>query len=255
MEKYEITRVFPDREEIVNDLVTKEIPLTIYVNDKEIVTLLASPGELVELAAGFVYTSDFISDFNQILKITQNTQRWTVSIQLKDGEFDPNLAFRRILTSGCGHGTLIYKTADFLNRSKSISKIKVHRDQVFHLMADFQSKSTEFKKTGAVHSAALADVNRIVIVREDIGRHNTIDKVLGYSLMNNIDLTDKMILSSGRVSSEILLKIQKTQIGMIISRSAPTDQAIQHAEDCDITLIGFARGKRMNVYSGMHRIK
>ena len=210
MKKYEITRVFPDREEIVNDLVTKEIPLTIYVNDKEIVTLLASPGEFVELAAGFVYTSGFISDFNQILKITQNTQRWTVSIQLKDGEFDPNLAFRKILTSGCGRGTLIYKTADFLNRCTS--KIKIHRDQVFPLMADFQSKSTEFKKTGAVHSAALADVNRIIIVREDIGRHNTIDRVLGYSLMNNIDLTDKMILSSGRVSSEILQKIQKTQI-------------------------------------------
>ena len=121
-------------------------------------------------------------------------------------------------------------------------------------MADFQNRSIGFKETGGVHSAGLANTHQILVIREDIGRHNTIDKILGYSLANSIDLSDKIILSSGRVSSEILLKIQKTQIGVVISRSAPTDQAIKHAEDCDLTLIGFVRGRRMNVYSGIHRI-
>ena len=232
MEKFEITRVYSDREEKLVDFVTEEVPLTIYVNDQEVVTILASPTDLTELAVGFVYTSGFITDFDQITKITQDTKRWTVSLQLRDGQFDSDQAFRR----------------------KNTSNIRIHRDQVYQLMAEFQNRSIGFKETGGVHSAGLADIHQILVIREDIGRHNTIDKILGYSLMNNCDLSDKMILSSGRISSEILLKIQKTQIGVIITRGAPTDQAVKHAQECDITLIGFVRGRRMNVYNGMDRI-
>ena len=254
MEKFEITRVYSDREEKLVDFVTEEVPLTIYVNDQEVVTILASPTDLTELAVGFVYTSGFITDFDQITKITEDTKRWTVSLQLRDGQFDSDQAFRRIFTSGCGRGTLIYKTVDLFCRRKNTSNIRIHRDQVYQLMAEFQNGSIGFKETGGVHSAGLADIHQILVIREDIGRHNTIDKILGYSLMNNCDLSDKMILSSGRISSEILLKIQKTQIGVIITRGAPTDQAVKHAQECDITLIGFVRGRRMNVYNGMDRI-
>jgi len=254
VEKYEITRIYSGKEEKVVDLIAQEVPLTIYVNDKEIVTLLASPGELTELAVGFLFTSGFIKSFDQIEKITQDNQRWSVSVQLKDRQFDTDLGFKRMVTSGCGRGTLFYKAVGLIQRSKSTSKIAIHRDQVFRLMTDFQSRSIGFKQTGGVHSAALADGDNIIVVREDIGRHNAVDKVLGFSLMNNIALGDKIILSSGRVSSEIVLKILKTKICLIISRSAPTNQAINHAKDSGITLIGFARGRRMNVYNERSRI-
>ena len=251
-----VTRVFPDKVEKVVDVIAQEVPLTIYVNEKEMVTLLASPDELTELAVGFMISSGFINSFDQIEMISQDSQRWTVSVALKDKQFDADSVFKRMYTSGCGRGILFYKAADLSQRGKSkLTSIKtIHRDQVFGLMADFQSLSIGFKETGGVHSAALADSDHILVVREDIGRHNAIDKILGFSLINNIDLNDKIVLSSGRVSSEILLKIKKTGIDTIISRSAPTNQAINHARDSGIMLIGFVRGKRMNIYSGWNRI-
>jgi FdhD protein len=121
-------------------------------------------------------------------------------------------------------------------------------------MKAFHKRSLGYRETGGVHSAALAEKDNILIVREDIGRHNTVDKILGYAMLNSINLSDKVILISGRISSEIVLKTIKTKIPMIVSRSAPTDQAVEHARDSNITLIGFVRGQRMNVYSGLGRI-
>ena len=122
------------------------------------------------------------------------------------------------------------------------------------MMHDFQGSSPEFQDTGGVHSAALADGSRILHVREDIGRHNAVDKLIGAAIIKGMSLQDKIVLSSGRISSDIVLKIRKTAISTIVSRSAPTNQAVNHARAADITLVGFARGKRMNVYSGERRI-
>ncbi len=254
MEKFEIFRIFSDKEEKIVDIVAQEVPFTIYVNDKELVTLLASPADLVELAVGFLFTSGLILSFDEIKRATTDSQRWTVYLQLKDKKIDSYLIFKRMFTSGCGRGTLFYNAVDFIHRNKPRSRIAIDRNQVFRMMNDFQTRSSGFKETGGVHSAALADCKNILIIREDIGRHNAIDKILGYALMNHIDLKEKILLSSGRVSSEVLLKIQKTDIPIIISQSAPTNQAIKHAENARITLIGFVRGQRMNVYCGKERI-
>ncbi|MFH2138551.1 MAG: formate dehydrogenase accessory sulfurtransferase FdhD [Candidatus Omnitrophota bacterium] len=254
MEKFEIFKVFPDKEEKVMDSVTQEVPLTIFVNDQEMVTLLASPDDLEELAVGFLFTAGLINSFDQVEKTTVDTKRWCVYLHLKDKQVDLQLAFKRMFTSGCGRGTLFYNAADLMHRKKQRAGIAIDRNHVFSLMRDFQNRSDGFKETGGVHSAALAQGENILVIREDIGRHNALDKILGYALMNKIELNDKLVLSSGRVSSEILLKIQKTQITVIASRSAPTDQAIKHARESGIALIGFARGQRMNVYSERDRI-
>ena len=114
---------------------------------------------------------------------------------------------------------------------------------------EFGKKSDIFLETGGVHSCALCSQNEIIIFEEDIGRHNALEKILGKALMDNINLTDKIVLTTGRISSEIIKKIAKRSIPVLISRSAPTDVAIDIAKKLNITLIGFARGQRMNVYN------
>ncbi|MFH1776486.1 MAG: formate dehydrogenase accessory sulfurtransferase FdhD [Candidatus Omnitrophota bacterium] len=254
MEEYEVCKIFPKREEKIVDLVTREVSLAIYVNGKEIVTLLASPMDIEELSVGFVFTAGLIKSFNEINKLTVDQESGIVYVELRDKPLNPELIFKREFTSNRGRETLFYNRVDGMHRSSEGSGITINRNQVFQIMQDFTNRSLGFKQTGGVHSAAIATRENILIIKEDIGRHNAIDKVLGEALMKDIDLKDKIILSSGRVSSEILLKIQKTPICMMISRGAPTDQAIKHARNTKMTLIGFARGQSMNVYNARERI-
>lgn len=122
------------------------------------------------------------------------------------------------------------------------------------LMDHLQEESQHFKKTGGVHNAALATKNQLLKIRTDIGRHNTLDKLYGYMITEQIPAHDKVIVFSGRISSEVLLKISKMGIGMLISTSAPTNLALQLATDLRITTVGFARGTSLNVYTCPERI-
>ena len=117
-----------------------------------------------------------------------------------------------------------------------------------------QKKALLFKTTGGVHSAALADSEKLLYFHEDIGRHNAVDKIIGECLLNSTTTDDKGLFTSGRLSSEILLKAAKLKIQLIVSRAAPTSLSIELAETLNITLIGFVRGRRMNIYSHPWRI-
>jgi len=114
--------------------------------------------------------------------------------------------------------------------------------------------SRVFKATGGVHSAALCDTQNILVFSEDIGRHNAIDKIFGECILEDIPTDEHLIITSGRVSSEILLKVAKRSIPILISKSAPTNLGVRLADDLGITLIGFVRGERMNVYTNKWRV-
>jgi FdhD protein len=122
------------------------------------------------------------------------------------------------------------------------------------LQSEFQRKSVLFRETGGVHSAALANGEAIRIFMADIGRHNAIDKVIGKALLSGLNLADLVMLTSGRISSEIVLKVAHCGTPILVSRSAPTDRAVEMAKQVNLTVIGFARGSRMNIYSGEERI-
>jgi FdhD protein len=122
------------------------------------------------------------------------------------------------------------------------------------MVKDFQERSDVFKATGGVHSAALCDTNSILLFTEDIGRHNAIDKIFGGCLLEDIPLNDRAMMTSGRVSSEILLKVARRNIPILISKSAPTDVAVKLADNWGITLVGFVRGTKMNVYANSQRV-
>ncbi len=253
MESFTITKVRRNVREVVEDAVAQEVPFTLNLGELELVTLLCSPFDLEDLVRGFLFTSGLIKDLNEIKRMTIDSQRWSCYIEMTNTEVD-NLMFKRLYTSGCGRGTLFYNALDIMHRSKIISEFKVNSAAVSKLMLDFQKRSEVYLKTGGTHSAALADEKGILALREDIGRHNAIDKVIGYALSQTKTFEDKILITSGRVSSEVVFKVKKCGIPIIISRAAATNQTVRLAREMNLTLVGFARGSRMNVYSAEERI-
>lgn len=240
---------------VKKDFIVKEIPFTILVNGQEIVTLLCSPDKLEYLAVGFLLSEGLIKSDTQIKSVNLGKDGHYANVEL-DGDFQVPQDFfqKRLISSGCGRGSSFYNPRDALDYEPINSDIQISYKQVTDLMRQFQEKSSLFKKTGGVHSAALCNLGEIEIFTEDIGRHNAIDKIFGQCLLKGISTEDKVILTSGRISSEILIKVAKGKIPIIISRAAPTDLAVGLAEKMRVTLIGFVRGKRMNIYTHSLRI-
>jgi FdhD protein len=143
---------------------------------------------------------------------------------------------------------------DSLSCRSVTGDVKVDVQDIIELMKKFNKNSELFLSTGGVHSVALCQGKEILLFHEDIGRHNALDKVIGEAAFKGIDTSDKMMVMSGRISSEILIKAAKRKIPIVISRSAPTDLAIDYANNLGITVIGFARGNRMNIYTRDDRI-
>jgi FdhD protein len=192
---------------------------------------------------------------DDVENIIIDTENYSSDIKLKDKQLDPQLLFKRLYTSGCGRGAVFYNVLDLVQKTKIKSRIKFSANRIITLMSTFQKHSLAFKETGGVHSAALSDGKDILIFQEDIGRHNALDKVIGEALLKGVQMQELIVLSSGRISTEIVSKTAKMKVACLISRSAPTDQAIKLARELNLTLVGFARGKRMNVYSGTERIE
>lgn len=254
-EQVRIQRI-TDRERVeAEDTVVKEFPLTIILNNQELVTLLCSPAKLKYLALGFLVSEGLIRAKTDVKSLLLDDRRGVVRVEaLGPTLMEQGSVFKRFITSGCGKGTAFYSAVDAA-QTKVESEARIAPDQVFSLMKEFQTRSEVFQETGGVHSAALSDGKGILIFCEDIGRHNAIDKIFGECLWEGIPTQDRIILTSGRISSEILFKVAKRGVPILVSRSAPTDLAVKTAGDLGITVIGFARGRRMNVYSHQERIE
>jgi FdhD protein len=255
VEKVPVLKLTATRADTIEDIVVRESPLTITLNNQEVVTLLCSPSHLEYLAVGFLFSEGLLGSQDEIKSITMDDRRGAVRVET---EADKRLAndqlFKRFITSGCGKGASVYRVAGNQSPRKVESTLKIPVSQLLALAREFQHSSEVYRATGGVHSAALCDSGNIVLSDDDIGRHNALDKVFGQCLMNDIPTDDRIIITSGRVSSEIVLKVVRRNIPMIVSKSAPTDLGVKLADDLGITLTGFARGKRMNIYTHTERI-
>jgi FdhD protein len=255
VEKVSILRLTEADRSSVDDVVVREFPLTIILNNQELVTLLCSPKNLDYLAVGFLSSEGLLKGKDDIRKITVDDRRGVVRVETKaEDKQAGELLFKRIITSGCGKGASFYSAADVGGQVKVESQVRISALEVLELAKEFQRHSEVYRATHGVHSAALCDTKSILIFTEDIGRHNAIDKIFGECILKDIPTDDRMIITSGRISSEILLKVAKRNIPLLVSKSAPTDLGVKLANDLGITLIGFARGKRMNVYSNDWRV-
>ncbi|WP_236913391.1 formate dehydrogenase accessory sulfurtransferase FdhD [Clostridium sp. Cult1] len=250
IKRVDILRIKGEEFKEEEDVVILEYPFTIFVNDEEVITLLCSPNSLKELMVGFLFSEEFISSLSDIDRIRLDEDKGIGYIYLKNiNQFNEKLRGKRTITSGCGKGTLFYNVLDSFKSKRIKEPLSIEVANIKRLISKFNKKSELFLNTGGVHSCALCSANDIILFEEDIGRHNALDKIFGKALLEGIDTKDKIILTSGRISSEILIKSAKRQVPVIVSRSAPTSLSIELAEELGITLIGFARGQKMNIYT------
>jgi len=255
VERVPILRLTEAGKSTTDDVVVREFPLTIILNNQELVTLLCSPKNLDYLAIGFLSSEGLLKSKDEIKKIMVDDRRGVARVETEESNKQAGeLLFKRLITSGCGRGASFYSATDVGGQVKVESQVRISALEVFELVREFQHRSQIFRTTGGVHSAALCDTKSILIFSEDIGRHNAIDKIFGECILKDIPTDDRIIVTSGRVSSEILLKAAKRNIPLLISKSAPTDLGVKLANDLGVTLIGFVRGERMNVYSNDWRI-
>jgi len=253
--EFSILRVTEDGKREVEDVVARESPLTIILDDQELVTLLCTPKDLKYLAVGFLFSEGLIQQKGDIRKIILDDRRGVVRVETDGDKGEAtDLIFKRLITSGCGSGAAFYRAADTINQAKVKSDMRVSAGEVFTLAKEFQQRSQIYRATHGVHSAAMCDKKDILIFAEDIGRHNAIDKIFGRCILEEIPTADRMIISSGRISSEVVLKIARRNIPIVISKSTPTDLAVDLAARLGVTLIGFVRGRKMNVYTEGWRV-
>ena len=237
-----------------SDNVINEYPLTLFINDEKYITLLITPNNIEELIVGYLSSEKLIEDYSEIKDIDIDISNNKVSVSLIN-EIDTTSHNKDLLlTSGCGVGTKFHEDLDSVITDSIITDFRISKEEIYNASETLNNYSGLFKLTGGVHSALYIYNNENIYV-EDIGRHNAVDKIVGHIKINAIPTINSYIFASGRISSDMLLKCAVSRIPIVISRSAPTSLAITLAEKYGITLVGFARGKKFNVYTHSFRIK
>ena len=230
--------------------VVREVPVTVYINGTELVTFLCTPHNLRHLVLGFLYLEGIVGGLDEIALLRVCDEEEMIEVRLTH---DVELPTRRVLTSGCGGGTTFADLA--AQTSKVDSTLQVIPSQVLGLMHRLYREAELYRTAGGVHTSALSDGQQLLVVASDVGRHNTLDKIQGQCLLEGIDTRDRILLTTGRLSVEMLNKAAKMQVPVLVSRTSSTDLAVEMAKAWGITLIGYARGKQIHVYSGEERVK
>lgn len=255
MRQQKIIKYRNEQFEQLDDEVAVEFPLNIVVDGQEFATMVCTPTHLEELVVGFLASEGLIRSSKEIKAISVDEQRGFAYVELVTKQsIQKEFYAKRFIGSCCGKSRQFYFYNDMKTAKTIVHSTNVRVDQCFRLMRSLQERSTDFQATGGIHNAALCTPDELVIVRSDIGRHNTLDKIYGYCLQHGLPLSDKLIAFSGRVSSEVLLKVSKMGIGIILSKSAPTTLALELANDLGITVVGFIRGNTFNVYTHPNKI-
>lgn len=244
-----------------DELVASEYFLTIFLNNKRLATLLCTPEKLKELTYGFLRTERLISSVDDIVYFNLDEEKGIAQVETVNKEvcresfFSKKIDLEIIKNIKITKGSISGNFIDNLNCKPLNSDICLDINMVFDYMAKDLDYSEVFKTTRGIHSVALCDTAEVKITSEDVSRHNALDKVIGEALIKDINLKDKIVILSGRVSLEMVLKAAKLQIPIVISKSAPTSLAVALAKKLNITLVSNVKENKMNIYSSQDRIK
>ena len=245
-DEYEKERTFP---------ITGELPLTIYLDKKEIVTLMTLGHYPEALVIGYLRNQGIINHLNQLKSVHVD---WSVnSAAVTTNGLDlskvDNKLKHKIVTSGCGQGTTFSGVMDDLKDKKIKMKI-TKQSTIYHLLRLLHDKNEIYRRSGAVHGCALCDDDKILDFVEDVGRHNAVDAIAGHMWLNDISGEDKIFYTTGRLTSEMVIKVAQMNISTLLSRSGITEMGLIVAKDTQVTLLGRAKGKHFLIYNGKDNI-
>lgn len=235
--------------------ICKEIDLKVFINNQKLLSIICYPTDLWPLVVGYLSTEGILTDLKNIQSVEWNQTELEVKIE---GCFNHELIQKwrtnKHLLSGCGKALSSYLNLQGGLNSDSDINFTLSANSLLERMSEMLNYSTIHKKTHGVHTCALSDGNKLIYIAEDIGRHNALDKVVGKALIHKDTLHNKVLLCTGRFSSEMALKAISQKIPIIISRSAITLHTLELAKKANITVIGYAWGEDFEIFSHPKRI-
>lgn len=239
---------------VSDDPVATDEAICIYINDEYYRTLIATPTNIKELVIGHLLAEGIIKLLDELRELEVEPLKVRVKLS-KDLDLNLiNMDKVDLITTACGSLTTP-PTSDQLESMKNISDIKVKAKTISGMARKLNKRSEVYRETGGTHSAMLCTKDGLVLAfAEDVGRHNAVDKVIGAGVLRKVDLGECVLFSSGRQSSEMVLKVARIGVPIIASIAGPLGSGIRMADATGITLVCFVRGQRMNVYSHIERI-
>ncbi|GAB4475282.1 MAG: formate dehydrogenase accessory sulfurtransferase FdhD [Anaerolineae bacterium] len=222
----------------------------IYVNGQELVSIMCSPCQLEALALGFLANEGIIASLDDVRTVEVRPNNACIDVWLAYSDFEPPR--RRTLTSGCGGGVTFEDLSAGFPALESDRRVTP--GQLWALMDLLHQAAQLYSQARGVHTSAISDGERLLLTAEDVGRHNTLDKLRGLALQAGIDTRDHIILTTGRVSSEMINKARRMGVPVVCSRTSPTSLSVGLAESWNITLVGYLRRNSMNVYAHPERM-
>ncbi|MFX0207818.1 MAG: formate dehydrogenase accessory sulfurtransferase FdhD, partial [Candidatus Hodarchaeota archaeon] len=250
LKKQEVIRYIQGKKQKFIDNLVDEYFIKLFINQREFFSFQTFPLDIEELVIGYLRSKGIISSIKDITQSFFNETMREFHISLRK---DLKINYNPFIFS-IPRGTNDTTDYNFINSQSETNSFFLEKEKVTAFMEELTIYSDLFSKTGAVHSAAISNTSNIEYYFDDIGRHNVIDKCIGRAVINDIRLNAKILLVTCRISSEIISKLIKSGIPIIISRAPPTAYAVKLGRNSGITIIGFSRGSAFNVYSNMYRI-
>ncbi len=233
-----------------------ESPLTIKVDGREIVTLMTLGTNPEELALGYLHNQRLVEEIKDIEAVEVDWARETVDVSTRHGKGIPNLAeklSRMTVTSGCGQGTLFSCTVDKLYELK-LPRVRLLRSTIYEVLKAVAPLNHIYRQAGTVHGCCLCQEERVIMSVEDVGRHNAADAIAGRMWLDNMPGEDKLLFTTGRLTSEILMKAAFMGIPVLVSKSGVTQMGLELARDMGMVVIGRAKKTRFLVFNGADQI-
>ena len=239
----------------VEDEVAVDVPVEVYVGKELFRTFLASPGLERELAVGHLLAEGIIDSVDEVERVRSRDHKVYVSLKTdRQVRLEASKVNHLVMTS-CGSTSDLINLLDRLRPPKVGAKVSLRPEVVLGMVRELNRRGEVFRATGGTHSAMLCDVEgEVLAYAEDVGRHNAVDKVIGVLALSGGDFSRCVLVSSGRQSSYMVLKAARVGIPVVISQAGPLESGIRVAEESGVTLICFARGRRMNIYTHPKRV-
>ena len=234
---------------------TGERPLTIYLDKREIVTLMTMGAQPELLTLGYLRNQGLVERIEDIVAIQVDWDVEAVAVTTRQVKADlEQVLSKRTVTSGCGQGTMFGNVMDSLNEL-TLECPSFSADAIYNVLEGVTEYNKMYKQAGAVHGCALCIGNTVDIFVEDVGRHNAVDAISGWMWLNTVSGTEKVFYTTGRLTSEMVIKVAQMQIPLLLSRSGVTEMGLQLAKQVGIGMVARAKGKHFLVYNGQEQFE